>query len=179
LVGIRSSPVSGEPTGDLAGGRSADPGRLLKTSRGTNSGPVRTTEYDLFIDRVDGSLGWGECLAGNERICESVDARDFSWRQRWTTSCACSPAVSDDDQCFRRPVFSSPCDRRNLRLSIAACAALRLLLPNFQTRDCLESVRHDKSGHLSVRGETEACDGRDSPAAAGEVPFAQLSLVRG
>ena len=56
-------------------------------------------------------------------------------------------------------LFSSPCDRRNLRLSIAACAALRLLLPqhlNFQTRDCLESVRHDKSGRLSVHGETEA-----------------------
>ena len=118
-------------------------------------------------------------MAGNERICESVDASDFSWCRRWTTSCASSPAVSDDDQCFGRPVFSSPCDRRNLRLSIAACAALRLLLPNFQTRDCLESVRHDKSGHLSVHGETEACDGRDSPAAAGEVPFAQLSLVRG
>ena len=30
----RSPPVSGEPTGDLAGGRSADPGRPLKTSRG-------------------------------------------------------------------------------------------------------------------------------------------------
>ena len=32
-------------------------------------------------------------------------------------------------------------------------------------RNCLESVRHDKSGHLSVHGETEACDGRDSPVA--------------
>ena len=46
-----------------------------------NSGPVRTTEYDLFVDRVGGSLGWGERLAGNERTCESVTASGLSRRQ--------------------------------------------------------------------------------------------------
>ncbi len=45
-----------------------------------NSGPVRTTEYDLFIYRVGGSLGWSEFLAGSESVWESVNASDFGRR---------------------------------------------------------------------------------------------------
>jgi len=65
-----------------------------------NSGPVRTTEYDLFVNRVGASVGWGECLAGSGRVCESVNASDFSRRQCRITSYPSSPALSDDDQCL-------------------------------------------------------------------------------
>ena len=40
--------------------------------------PIRTKEYALFVDRVGDSLGWSECLADNERICESVNASGLS-----------------------------------------------------------------------------------------------------
>jgi hypothetical protein len=44
------------------------------------TGSIRTKEYALF-DRVGCSLGWGECLAGYERICESVNASGLGRRQ--------------------------------------------------------------------------------------------------
>jgi hypothetical protein len=47
-----------------------------------NSGPVRSKEYDLFVDRVGGNFGWSQYLARNERrICESTIASRLSRRQ--------------------------------------------------------------------------------------------------
>ncbi len=119
--------------------------RLSRHRRGfgcrnaNSSGVVRTKEYDLFIDRVGAGLGWSKFLAGSERVCESVNATGLSRRQCWIISCASSPTLPDDDQCFGRPVIGGPCCRGKLGLSTAACAALKLLAPqrlNFQAREC-------------------------------------------
>ena len=107
-----------------------------------NSGPVRTTEYDLFVDRVGGSLGWGERLAGNERICESVTASGLSRRQCRIILCGNQPDLSDDDQCLGRPVTRGPCGRRNRCSSMAACGALKLppQCLDLRSRDCFRTV---------------------------------------
>jgi hypothetical protein len=108
-----------------------------------NSGPVRTTGYDLFTDRVGGSLGWSDFLPGSESVWESVNASDFSRRQCRITSCASSPALSDDDQCLRRHAIGGPCSCGNLALSNAAWCSFKIApatVPEILTCDRLGTV---------------------------------------